>query len=62
MQRPERELSTAAIDNHVGLRIHERRIMLGLTLQQFADPLGIPYQQAQKYEARHKPRDGWAAL
>ena len=24
--------------------------MLGLSLRQFADPLGIPYQQAQKYE------------
>ena len=24
--------------------------MLGLSLRQLADPLGIPYQQAQKYE------------
>ena len=24
--------------------------MLGLSLRQFADPLGIPYQQVQKYE------------
>jgi hypothetical protein len=34
-----RERSTAAIDNHVGSRIRERRIMLGLTQQQLADRL-----------------------
>ena len=49
MERPKRERSTV-IDDHVSARIHERRIMLGLSLQQLADPLGIPYQQAQKYE------------
>ena len=49
MERPKRERSTV-IDDHVSARIHERRIMLGLSLRQLADPLGIPYQQAQKYE------------
>jgi transcriptional regulator with XRE-family HTH domain len=42
--------STAAIDNHVGARVRERRIMLGLTQEQLADSLGVTYQQAHKYE------------
>ena len=42
--------STAAIDNYVGGRIRERRIMLGLTQQQFAKMIGVTYQQAHKYE------------
>jgi transcriptional regulator with XRE-family HTH domain len=42
--------STAAIDNHVGGRIRERRIMLGLTQQQLAELVGVTYQQAHKYE------------
>jgi transcriptional regulator with XRE-family HTH domain len=50
MERPKRERSTAAIDDHVGARIHERRIMLGLTQQQFAELVGVSYQQAHKYE------------
>jgi transcriptional regulator with XRE-family HTH domain len=37
MAKPERGRSTAAIDNHVGGRIRERRIMLGLTQQQLAE-------------------------
>ena len=40
----------AAIDDHVAVRLHERRIMLGLTLQQLAELVGITYQQAHKYE------------
>jgi transcriptional regulator with XRE-family HTH domain len=50
MERPKRERSTAAIDDHVAVRLHERRIMLGLTLQQLAELVGITYQQAHKYE------------
>ena len=42
--------STAAIDDHVGGRIRERRIMLGLTQQQLAEMIGVTYQQAHKYE------------
>ena len=38
------------IDRHVGARVRERRIMLGLTQQQLADLIGVTYQQAQKYE------------
>jgi transcriptional regulator with XRE-family HTH domain len=39
-----------AIDRHVGARIRERRIMLGLTQQQLADIIGVTYQQEHKYE------------
>jgi transcriptional regulator with XRE-family HTH domain len=39
-----------AADRHVGARIRERRIMLGLTQQQLADLIGVTYQQAHKYE------------
>lgn len=38
------------IDRHVGVRIRERRIMLGLSQQQMADMIGVTYQQAHKYE------------
>jgi transcriptional regulator with XRE-family HTH domain len=41
---------TQDIDHHVGARIRERRIMLGLTQQQLADLIGVTYQQAHKYE------------
>jgi len=50
MTKPRRGRSTAAIDNHVGSRIRERRIMLGLTQQQLAEMVGVTYQQAHKYE------------
>jgi len=50
MAKPKRGRSTAIIDNNVGARIRERRIMLGLTQQQLAELIGVTYQQAHKYE------------
>jgi transcriptional regulator with XRE-family HTH domain len=51
MAKPRSGRSTAAaIDDHVGGRIRERRIMLGLTQQQLAEMIGVTYQQAHKYE------------
>lgn len=38
------------IDKHVGARMRERRVMLGLTQQQMAELIGVTYQQAHKYE------------
>jgi transcriptional regulator with XRE-family HTH domain len=38
------------IDDYVGGRIRERRIMLGLTQQKLAEMIGVSYQQAHKYE------------
>jgi len=48
---------TQDIDRHVGARIRERRIMLGLTQQQLADLIGVTYQQAHKYERGISPRE-----
>jgi transcriptional regulator with XRE-family HTH domain len=50
MAKPNKGRSTAAIDDHVGGRIRERRIMLGLTQQQLAEMIGVTFQQAYKYE------------
>jgi transcriptional regulator with XRE-family HTH domain len=38
------------IDRHVGSRVRERRIMLGITQQELAERLGVTYQQEHKYE------------
>ncbi len=38
------------MDRHVGIRIRERRTMLGLSQQQLARRVGVTYQQAHKYE------------
>jgi len=37
-------------DHFVGMKIRERRIMLGLSQQQMAKLIGVTYQQAHKYE------------
>src|SRR3981081_4850695 len=50
MAKPKRGRSTAGIDERVGARVRERRIMLGLTQQQLAELLGVTYQKAHKYE------------
>ena len=50
MAKPKRGRSTAAIDDHVGRRICERRILLGLTQQKLGEMIGVSYQQAHKYE------------
>ena len=38
------------VDRHVGARMRERRVMLGLTQHQLAELIGVTYQQAHKYE------------
>ncbi len=38
------------VDRHVGARIRERRVMMGLTQQEMAELIGVTYQQAHKYE------------
>ena len=42
--------STAVVDAHVGVRIRERRIELGLTQKQLCVIIGVTYQQMNKYE------------
>jgi transcriptional regulator with XRE-family HTH domain len=38
------------IDRHIGRRLRERRMVLGLSQQQTAKLIGVTYQQAHKYE------------
>lgn len=47
-ERPGQRASVA--DRHVGARIRERRVMMGLSQQQLAKMIGVTYQQAHKYE------------
>jgi transcriptional regulator with XRE-family HTH domain len=42
--------TAARVDQYVGKRILERRMILGLSLQQLAVLIGVTYQQAHKYE------------
>jgi transcriptional regulator with XRE-family HTH domain len=50
MTKRDSERLTVSIDAHVGARIRERRIMLGLTQQHLAEMIGVSYQQEHKYE------------
>ena len=45
-----RSPSEIEIDRHIGQRVRERRIVLGLSQTVLADGLGISFQQLQKYE------------
>ena len=45
-----RRMRAQDTDRHVGARIRQRRIMLGLTQHQMAELIGVTYQQAHKYE------------
>ena len=40
------------VDRYVGARIHERRILLGLTQQQMAELIGVTYQHAGQPRSR----------
>jgi transcriptional regulator with XRE-family HTH domain len=48
--RDRRRARPQDIDRHIGARMRERRVMLGLTQQQMAELIGVTYQQAHKYE------------
>jgi transcriptional regulator with XRE-family HTH domain len=49
MGRPGRPRATAA-NRFVGMRIRERRTLLGLSMPRLADMVGVTYQQLNKYE------------
>jgi transcriptional regulator with XRE-family HTH domain len=38
------------VDIHVGARVRQRRVLLGMTQTVLADALGLTFQQVQKYE------------
>ena len=41
---------THPVDTHVGIKIRQRRWLVGMTQQQLAAEVGIKFQQVQKYE------------
>ena len=45
-----RDSRTAYVDAHVGGRLRERRILLGLSQTRLGESLGLSFQQIQKYE------------
>lgn len=48
--RPKNQRSATDIDFHVGGRIRERRVLLGISQEKLAADLGLTFQQVQKYE------------
>ncbi len=48
-----RSSSEIEIDQRIGQRIRERRVVLGLNQTKLADGLGITFQALQKYEKGH---------
>ena len=44
------KVGTTAVDEHIGQRIHLRRVMLGLSQKDLAEKCGVSFQQIQKYE------------
>ncbi len=45
-----RDPRTAYVDAHVGGRLRERRLLLGLSQTRLGEPVGLSFQQIQKYE------------
>ena len=41
---------SSPIDLHVGTRVRQRRVLLGMTQTMLADTMGMSFQQVQKYE------------
>lgn len=39
-----------AIDRHIGKRLRERRLEIGMSQERLAELLGVTFQQVQKYE------------
>ena len=48
--QPDHPPRSTHVDRHVGRRVRERRIALGLTSEELAGALSITYQQLHKYE------------
>jgi transcriptional regulator with XRE-family HTH domain len=44
-------LNPEPVDIHVGARLKERRILLGLSQERLAAGIGLTFQQLQKYES-----------
>lgn len=42
--------ATNAIDEHIGGKVRERRLKMGMSQEQLAELIGVTFQQIQKYE------------
>jgi transcriptional regulator with XRE-family HTH domain len=42
--------ATKAVDEHIGRRVRERRLEIGMSQEHLAELLGVTFQQIQKYE------------
>jgi transcriptional regulator with XRE-family HTH domain len=42
--------ATKTLNRQIGKRLHDARVLRGLTQEQLADRVGLSYQQIQKYE------------
>lgn len=40
----------SSFDEHIGMRLRQRRALMGMTQEKLADAVGITFQQVQKYE------------
>lgn len=39
-----------SLDEHIGMRLRQRRALMGMTQEKLAEAVGITFQQVQKYE------------
>ncbi len=46
----QRTRKPSPVDVHVGARVRQRRVLLGMTQTDLADTMGLTFQQVQKYE------------
>jgi transcriptional regulator with XRE-family HTH domain len=42
--------ATKAVDGHIGRRVRQRRLEIGMSQEHLAELLGVTFQQIQKYE------------
>ena len=42
--------SPTPVDHHIGMRVRNRRLALGMSQEALGDALGLTFQQVQKYE------------
>lgn len=50
VDNPEADKAMASIERHIGKRLRDRRIELGITQEELAATINVSYQQIQKYE------------
>jgi transcriptional regulator with XRE-family HTH domain len=49
-RRPKDARAPSDLDAYIGSRVRQRRVTLGVTQQEAAKAIGVPFQQLQRYE------------